>query len=170
MVSSTPNQPESVNPYFSQKDSSVKTGDPQFFVLSDSSRTVEDLESAIWQNIGGHEIISLARRDIVDGKSLNYNLINNLRDLQEEYNPKTVFPIEDILVKYFERFGLRFEDFLPSSEDLNAISEGLELPIQLEEDGNLVIYVKNVKDNQEVEVQVIGSSELLRDTIYKEQS
>lgn len=166
MVNATPNQPEVINPYFSQRDSSVKTGDPQFFVLPEPTITANDLENAIWQNIGGHEIISLARRDLVDGKSLNYNLINNLRELQAEYNPQTIFPIEDIISKYFDKFGLRFENFLPSTQDL--ANNGVASPVVLESDGDLIIFIKNIKDNQEVEIQVIGSGELLRDTIYED--
>ena len=166
MVSSIPNQPELVEPYFSQRDDSTKTGDPQFFVLTDSAFTVEDLENAIWQNIGGHEIISLARRDLVDGQNLDYKLINNLKDLQEEYNPKTIFLIEDIITKYFDRFGLKFENFLPSSQALSRIDDGIDQPVVLDDDSNIVVYVKNIKENQEVEIQVLGSEALLRDTIY----
>lgn len=166
MVSSIPNQPEIVNPYFSGKDNSVKTGDPQFFVLTDSAATVEEMENAIWQNIGGHEIISLARRDLLEGKNLDYKLINNLKDLQEEYNPKTLFPIEDVINKYFEKFGLSFQNFLPTSEQLLRIEDGLDSPVVLDEENNVVIYVRNVKDNQEVDVQIMASQELLRDTIY----
>jgi len=166
LVSAIPNQPELVEPYFSQRDDSTKTGDPQFFVLTDSAFTVEDLENAIWQNIGGHEIISLARRDLVDGQNLDYKLINNLKDLQEEYNPKTIFPIEDIITKYFDRFGLKFENFLPSSEALSRIDDGIDQPVVLDDDNNIVVYVKNIKENQEVEIQVLGSEALLRDTIY----
>jgi len=166
LVSSIPNQPEIVEPYFSQRDSSTKTGDPQFFVLTDPAATVEELENAIWQNIGGHEIISLARRDLVDGQNLDYKLINNLKDLQAEYNPKTIFPIEDIITKYFDRFGLKFENFIPSSEALSRIDGGIDQPVVLDSDNNIVIYVKNIRDNQEVEIQVLGSQALLRDTIY----
>lgn len=168
MVDSIPNRPSSENPYFSQRDASVKTADPQFFVISDSTATIEELENALWQNIGGHEIISLSRRDLVDGKNLDYTLINNLRQLSEEYDPKTLFAIEDTSVKYFNKFGLKFENFLPSDQSLEEISAGLRSPVVMDEDGNVVIYVKNIKDNQEVEIQAIAADELLRDTIYEE--
>lgn len=164
MVSSTPNIPESSGSYFANNDNSTKTGDPQFFVLSDPAATVEEMENAIWQNIGGHEIISLARRDLLDGINLNYNLISNLKELQREYNPQTILPIEDIIAKYFERFGLKFENFLPSARQLQ--SQGASSPVELDSEGNIVIYVKNIKDNQEVEVQVLGAEGLFRDTIY----
>lgn len=166
MISSIPNQPQANEVYFAQQDKSVRTADPQFFVLTDPASTVEDLENAIWQNIGGHEIISLARRDLVDGQNLNYKLINNLKDLQEEYNPKTIFPIEDIITKYFDRFGLRFESFLPSKELLAQIDSNIDQPVVLDSNNNVIVYVKNIKDNQEVEIQVLGSDNLLRDTIY----
>ena len=168
MVDSKPNRPDGQNPYFSQRDSSVKTADPQFFVISDSAATVEELENAIWQNIGGHEIISLSRRDLVDGTNLDYTLINNLRQLSEEYDPKTLFAIEDTSTKYFNKFGLKFENFLPSDASLDEISSGLRSPVTIDGNGNVVVYVKNIKDNQEVEVQTIAADELLRDTIYEE--
>lgn len=169
MVNSTPLVPDELEPYYSRRDDSTKNADPQFFVVADPASTVEDMENAIWQNIGGHEIISLARRDLVDGINLDYTLINNLKELQQEYNPKTIFAIEDVATTTFKRFGLSFANFLPTVEELEAIQEGLSSPVVLDDSGNIVIYVKNIRDDQEVEAQIISSEELLRDTIYGEQ-
>lgn len=169
MVYSTPMVPDEPEPYYSRRDDSTKNADPQFFVVADPASTVEDMENAIWQNIGGHEIISLARRDLVDGINLDYTLINNLQDLQKEYNPKTIFAIEDVATTIFKRFGLNFASFLPTNEDLEAIQEGLNSPVVLNDNGDIVVYIKNIREDQEVDVQIISSEDVLRDTIYGEE-
>jgi hypothetical protein len=167
MVNPIANQPTPNRVYSTKRDDAVLSSEPQFFVGIDPAATVEDMENAIWQNIGGHEIISLVRRDLVDGININYSLINNLKKLREEYNPQTIFSIDNVSLNFFSRFGLKLEDYVPSTKILSQISEGLESPVSQNIQGKgLAIYVANISDDQEVEVQIINSEKIFRDTIY----
>lgn len=167
MVNPIANQPIPQRKYSSKTDSSVLPSEPQFFLGIDPSSTVEDMENAIWQNIGGHEIISLVRRDLVDGINVNYSLVNNLKKLQEEYNPQTIFSIDNVSTNFFNRFGLKLEDYIPSVRSLQQISDEITVPVVAADGiGGAIIYVSNLAEDQEVEVQSISSEELFRDTIY----
>ena len=167
MVNPIANQPQPNRVYSTKRDDSVLSSEPQFFVGIDPAATVEEMENAIWQNIGGHEIISLVRRDLVDGVNINYSLINNLKKLREEYNPQTIFSIDNVSLNFFSRFGLKLEDYVPSTRSLSQIVGGLESPVSKNTQGTgLAIYVANISDDQEVEVQIINSENVFRDTIY----
>lgn len=167
MISSSARQPMPEDSYSPKRDESVLSSEPQFFVGVDPTATVEEMENAIWQNIGGHEIISLVRRDLVDGTNLDYSLIGNLRKLFQEYNPLTIFSIENSSAIIFQRFGIKLEKYIPSATALARISADLTIPVARDENGKVVIYVSNIRDDQEVEVQILGSQRVLRDTIYE---
>lgn len=166
MVDAVANQPEPESK--SIRFSDIKVADPQYILSIDPAATIEEMQNTLWQNIGGHEIISLARRDLVDGKNINYNLISDLSKLFAEYNPKTILSIENSSPLYFNAFGIKFEKYLPSIDDLHKIDPALDNPISVDGYNNITIYVSNIKDSHEVEVQSLTAAELLRDTIYLE--
>jgi hypothetical protein len=165
-VEAVPNQPLPEYGRIS-KFSQFKIADPQYIISQDPASTIEDMEYALLQNIGGHEIISIVRRDLVDGKNTNYTLISNLQKLFNEYNPKTIISMEDSSNIYFKSFGILFEKYVPSQNALSKISSGLINPINVDADNNIIIYVSNIEDSYEVEVQSISSQESFRDTIYE---
>jgi hypothetical protein len=166
MVNAVANQPEPNNSLVTKLEN-FKIADPQY-VLSTDLTNPEDLENSILQNIGGHEIISLARRDLIDGKNINYSLVSGLKKLFQEYNPKTIISIQNGTPLYFNAFGIKFDLHLPSPQILNRIVPGLNNPVYLDENNNIIIYVTNIKDSYDVEVQSLNAKEVLRDTIYGE--
>lgn len=158
------NQPEPQD--IASKRSAFKIADPQYIISSDPAATVEEMTDALWQSIGGHEILSVVRRDLVDGKNSDYGLISGLNKLFAEYNPKTIISIENVSNLYFNGFGIKFEKYVPSEESLSTIQDGLLVPILVDDDHNISIYVSNIQPSYEVEIQSITSDELFRDTIY----
>jgi hypothetical protein len=167
LVNAVANQPAPPTPP-SGGQKNFKVADPQFVLSADPTASTEEMENAIWQAIGGHEIISLARRDLIDGKNINYSLISELQKLFAEYNPKTIISIENATPLYFNNFGIRFEQYVPSQRLLSETVEGLKNPISIDDKNNITIYVSNIKDSYDVEIQSITAQEVLRDTIYGE--
>lgn len=166
MVDAVANQPDKPTQVINFNE--TKIADPQYILSVDPAATIEEMQNTLWQNIGGHEIISLARRDLVDGKNINYDLISDLNQLFAQYNPKTIAAIENSSPLYFNAFGIKFEKYLPSEADLQLIDPTLTNPIAITDLNNITIYVSNIEDSYEVEVQSLTAGELLRDTIYSE--
>ena len=91
MVDAVANQPDpSIRPV--SKLEKFKIADPQYILSVDPTATVEEMTNTLWQNIGGHEIISIVRRDLVDGSNTNYGRISELQKLFIEFNPQTIVP------------------------------------------------------------------------------
>jgi hypothetical protein len=165
MVDAVANQPNSLNGNTFKLDR-FKIADPQYIISTDPAATIEEMQNTLWQNIGGHEIISLARRDLVSGKRISYQIIADLQKLDSEYSPKSIISIENSSPFYFNNFGIKFEKYLPSEDALQTVDPNLSNPITINANNDITIYVSNIKDSYEVEVQSIASEELLRDTIY----
>jgi hypothetical protein len=161
------NQP-SPNPENRKRIDAFKIADPQYILSTDPAATIEEMQNTLWQGIGGHEIISLARRDLVDGKNINYALISDLQQLFTEYNPKTIASIENASPLYFNSFGITFDSYLPSEADLAKIDPLLQNPVTIGANNNITIYVSNIEDSYEIEVESLTSEKIFRDTIYEE--
>jgi hypothetical protein len=168
LVNPVANQPD---PDFfpTSKLSRFKVADPQYILSVDPTSTIEEMQNTLWQGIGGHEIISIVRRDLVDGSNSNFNLIFDLKQLFAEYNPKTILSSENSTPLYFNAFAIKFEKFLPPERLLKRIREDLANPIEVDEEGRIFIYVKDLKSSFEVQVQSITAEESFRDTIYGEE-
>ena len=167
MVESVANQP-SPNTENRQRMDAFKIADPQYILSTDPAATIEEMQNTLWQGIGGHEIISLARRDLVDGKNISYGLISDLQQLFIEYNPKTIASIENASPLYFNSFGITFDSYLPSEADLAQIDQFLKNPVTLGVNNTITIYVSNIEDSYEIEVESLTSEKIFRDTIYEE--
>ena len=176
MVEAVANQPDpNIRPV--SKLTKFKIADPQYILSGDPAATIEEMTNTLWQDIGGHEIISIVRRDLVDGSNTNYGRISELQKLFIEFNPQTIVSIEDTSPFYFNQFGIRFDTYLPSSKSLSLSGSDLVLvyitethemfnPIEVQANGDIVIYVSGIPDEYEVEVQSITSDSIYHDTIY----
>jgi len=157
---STANQPAStsqavVNP-------AVLVATPALIALSNLPLDIDIMADLIFENIGGQELINISRSDIINGQDVLYSPIKNLKNLYLEYNANNIIRLENAADTYFKNFPIRLENKLPYSS-----SGILEDVVYLDSEGNLVINVSNLEKDEQVEVQIINSGEILDGTIYQ---
>jgi hypothetical protein len=157
---STANQPAStsqavVNP-------AVLVATPALIALSNLPLDIDIMADLIFENIGGQELINISRSDIINGQDVIYSPIKNLKNLYLEYNANNIIRLENAAETYFKNFPIRLENKLPYSS-----SGILEDVVYLDSEGNLVINVSNLEKDEQVEVQIINSGEILDGTIYQ---
>lgn len=159
MVEAVANQPD---PGFrpASKLSSFKVADPQYILANDPALTVEEMENALWQQIGGHEIISIVRRDLVNGTNKNFELIFDLEKLNEEYNPQTILALKNSSEFYFNEFAIKFEKYVPSEQSLEKIQAGLKDPIFVDDANNIFICVADLEPWHDLEIQSLAVGQL----------
>lgn len=159
-VSPTPNLPTtlSVTPQID----AVKIATPDLMLpLDNSGVAIETMTDMVFQDIGGHEIISVARNDLVTGRNSQYQLLANTKDLYIEYNPETILPIADSSTSQFNNFPITFETHVPE------VGNGTNGEyIYFDGSGNLVIDVTNLVSGEVVEVEFVQPEDLFDDTIY----
>lgn len=158
-VSAVPNLPATSA---TSSKNNIKIATPDLILNSEDVLPVELLTDLIFQNIGGQEIISIARNDIVNGQNVLYSPISNLSSIAFEYNGKTLLPVSNPSDTYFKNFSIRYQDHIPD-EGTGPNGETVYFD---PETGDLVINVVNVPPDLQVDVRIYTVDEVIDDTIY----
>lgn len=161
MVSATPNVPESNK--ISSATAAVKIARPDIMLVSNDSLPVELMSDLIFEDIGGQEIINIIRNDMVNGQDVIYKPIKNLSDINSQYNSNNIINLENTSDSYFKNFPIKLETHIPTQ----GIDLATTVPVVYLDpaNGNLVINVVNMANDEQVEVQIITRGSLLNDTI-----
>lgn len=161
---------------------SVKIATPDLIIFGDETLTIETMTDLIFEDIGGYELATISRHDLVNGQKVNYSPIKNLTDLYLQYNSNNILRLQSS-DSYFKSLSLSIFDRLPDcgtgytiSPPLNNLTEEDKAkwtktpncksvyidPIT----GDLVINLINTRENEQVEVEVLNSGNVFNDTIH----
>ena len=162
--------------------SAVKIATPDLILFNDEVMSIEIMTDLIFEDMGGYELATISRHDLVNGQKVIYAPIKNLTDLYLQYNPNNVLRLQ-ASDSYFKSLPLSIFDHLPECgtgydispppNNLNETDKNKWIktpncksvyidPIS----GDLVINLINVKENEQAEVQVLTSGDIFNDTIH----
>jgi LysM repeat protein len=135
----------------------IKTSTPDIILFNEDILPDEIMADLIFENIGGQELISISRSDIVNGQKIIYQPIKNLSSIQQEYNPNNILGLQQTSDKYFAGFSIKLEDKIPE------VGNGLNgQNAYIESNGDLVIEFININPDEQIEVKITLSG-----TIYE---
>lgn len=136
----------------------IKVATPDIILLQDSVIGAEIMTDLVFQDIGGQEIINIARNDTINGQNVTYQPIKNISSLFYQYNPQNILSLQGTDKDYFKNFPINLTDKLP------------QWPyIYVNDSGDLVIELDNMLAAESIEVQTISRVEVLDGTIYSEE-
>jgi hypothetical protein len=136
----------------------IKTATPDIILFDNSSLPIEIMSDLIFENIGGQELISIVRSDIVNGQKILYQPIKNLSSVQQQYNPNNILGLQQTADKFFAGFSIKLEDKIPEvGNGLNGENVYFD---ELKE--NLIIEFVNLNNDEQVEILITASG-----TIYE---
>jgi hypothetical protein len=131
----------------------IKTAPIDTILFDDDLVSNEVMTNLIFEDIGGQELINIARNDIVNGQKVSYNPIKNLSSIQQQYNPNNILGIQDTSDKYFSNFSIKFENRVPETgSGPNGSTVYLDNVT-----GNLIIETINMENDEQVEVEITVS-------------
>lgn len=170
-VNSTADLPE---PKPSIKDDSIKIATPDLILQDKDMMSIEIMTDLIFENIGGHELATISRHDLVNGQKIIYTPIKNLTDLYLQYNPNNILRLQSS-DSFFKSLSFSILDYLPECGNGYDLVNGVKVPncksVYIDPvTGDLVINVINTKDGEQVEVQILTSGESYDGTIYSEEN
>ena len=84
-VSATPDVPDSQSTTSQSSSKAIKVATPDILLFDESSVPVDIMTELIFEDIGGQEIITISRNDIINGQEVSYSLIGNLSKIQKQY-------------------------------------------------------------------------------------
>lgn len=163
-------------------DKSVKIATPDLILFNDEAMSIEIMTDLIFEDMGGYELATISRHDLVNGQKVVYAPIKNLTDLYLQYNPNNVLRLQSS-DSYLKSLSLSIFDHLPAcgtgydiSPPPNNLNETdktkwIKTPncksVYIDPiSGDLVINLINVKENEQAEVQILTSGDIFSDTIY----
>ena len=166
----------------SADDNSVKIATPDLIIFDDEVMSIETMTDLVFEDIGGYELATISRHDLINGQKVIYAPIKNLTDLYLQYNPNNVLRLQSS-DSYFKSLSLSIFDRLPDCGTGYDISPPIGNPNETDKTkwtktpncksvyidpitGDLVINLINMKKNEQVEVQVLTSGDIFSDTIY----
>jgi hypothetical protein len=152
-VAATPLTPAPVNNFASSIAKTVtnpiKTATPDIVLFDDSAVPVEIMADLVFEDIGGQELINIARNDTINGQKIIYQPIKNIDSINQQYNPNNIIGIQKTSDKYFSGFAIKFDQTVPinpSSLDNN--------PVYMDASGNIVVESINLKADEQLEIQI----------------
>jgi hypothetical protein len=135
----------------------VKTATLDIILFDEENIPTDGMFDQIFENIGGQELISITRSDIVNGQKISYQPIKNLSAIQQRYNPNNILSLQQTADKFFAGFSIKLEDKIPETGN-GTNGEN----IYLNSTGDLIIELINVNPDEQVETQISVSG-----TIYE---
>ena len=136
----------------------VKTAPIDTVLFNSDELPIEVMTDLIFENIGGQELINIARNDIINGQQVSYQPIKNLSSIQQQYNPNNIVSLQSTSDKYFANFPIKLENKIP-----NPGTGPNNTYVYLDSlSGNLVIEAVNLETDEQIEVEVTVSG-----TIYE---
>ena len=156
----TPATPATVSPAVVQAVVAppVKTAPIDTVLFNDEQVPIEVMTDLIFEDIGGQELINIARNDIINGQNISYQPIKNLTSLQQQYNPNNMLSLQSTSDKYFSNFAIKLENKTPNVGNGPFGSNVYIDPLT----GNMVVDAINLEADEQIEIEITLSG-----TIYE---
>lgn len=122
----------------------IKQPDPSVILFDSGTISPEYLIEIEYEDISGMELINMSRSDLIDGQSVIYSPIKNLSYLRSKYNPNNIIAIPSYSSSEFSKYRI------------DLVLRGITIPY-FDENGNLVIEIEDVKQDELIEVQIDSS-------------
>jgi hypothetical protein len=119
----------------------VKQADPDIVIFNEEALSPELLLELGYEDLSGIELINISRSDIIDGQNVSYTPVKQLSSLRRRYNPNNLISLPELSSSFFSRFQI--ELFLKDVQEP-----------YFNENGDLVIELRNVLDDEIVEVEI----------------
>jgi hypothetical protein len=85
----------------------VKSATPEIILFDEDAIPIETITDLIFENIGGQEILSLTRHDVVSGDFIPSQLIKNISILNQSYASKNILGVHSTSDKYFANYSIK---------------------------------------------------------------
>jgi hypothetical protein len=109
----------------------------------------------LFEDVGGQELLTIARNDTVNGQSVIYQPFKNLGILQETYNPTTLLRLQETSDKFFSNFLINLRSKIPNvGRGPNGATFYLESEGQT---GNAIIEFINIRSDEQIEIQIASA-------------
>lgn len=144
----TPPNPWNIIPTYTRP-LGIKQAQPDIVLDPEIDTTGDYIAERFFEEIGGTELISLSRHDLIDGIDVSYKPIANLSKLRRRFNPNNIIALDILFDNEFSKFNI------------NLLSRGMNEPY-FDDSGNLVVELDIIKPQENIEVEISLSGTVTR--------
>lgn len=120
--------------------------------LDDPGVDVAEIQNLLFESLSSLELTKFTKHDTVEGINPFYNVISNLSSINREFDPISLLSATKSRSSLFDVYGIDLISRLPVDGSDYAYIEN----------GNLVIFLDNMKPNESVEIEVDSSGTIYR--------
>jgi hypothetical protein len=136
-----------------------KPATPDLIEFDDSQVPIDFMTDVLFEQVGGQEMISISRNDLINGQSVLYNPIRNVTQLNVKYGPSTIIPMPDTIDFYFNGKAIKLSDKLPEAGETVYLDKTR---------GDIVIEVNNMTVSERVEIEILFAPNPVDGIIWSE--
>lgn len=141
------------SPVVATVEDAVKAAPIDTVVFVDEAFSNELMTDLLFEDIGGQELLTLARNDTVNGQAVTYQPIKNLNILQEIYNPSNLLKLQETSDKYFANFIIDLRSKIPK---IGNGEDGVNYYLDFATGSGVIEFV-NLKSDEQVELQIASA-------------
>lgn len=130
----------------------IKTAPIDTVLFKDELVSAEIIADLLFEDIGGQEILTVARHDTVNGQDVKYQPIKNLSSIQQDYDPEKLVKLRATSKDIFANFPISLQPKIP-----NVGNGPLGSNVYLDSSGNIILEFINLAEDEQVEVQITSS-------------
>jgi len=139
----------------------IKTATPDIVLFNDETVPIEVMENLLFENIGGQELINIARSDTINGQPISYQPIKNISAIQQQYNPNNIISLQQTSNRFFAGFSIKLEDKIPNEGNgLNGSNIYIDT-----NSGDLTVELVKLESDEQIEIQIITNGTIYEDTL-----
>jgi hypothetical protein len=128
----------------------IKQASIDSIVFDESDLTPEILLELLVEDLGGLELATISRSDLVDGQNVSYSVIKNLSSLRRRFDPNNIISSFASLETFFSRFGI------------DLLKRGTYVPVVDKSNGEIIIEIDRVLPDEEIEVYLVSNGTIER--------
>lgn len=113
-VPPTPDTPKLEPSKISVLTKKTKAAGPDLIIFEEPLENQSQMAQLLFEKIGGIELLSISRNDIINGKQVSYNLISNSSEIEQLYGPTKLITLPGSINEYFKNFAISFANRVPA--------------------------------------------------------
>lgn len=133
-------------------------------LFSENDVSIEGIQNLLFEQVGGIELISMVRRDTVEGQNPYYSIISNLSSIKREFDPTQIISRQRPNQSFFDIFSIDLNQKIP--DDVYLDQNNLENFFYIDTNGDFVIELDNLSEDEIIELEIAqgGTIRLVRDS------
>lgn len=143
--------------------SSSKDPGRDVVLFSENEISPQGITNLLFEQLGGIELISMVRRDTVEGQNPYYTLISNLSSIKREFDPTQIISRQKPNQSLFDIYSIDLDSKIPN--DIYLAQNNIDNFFYIDSNGDFVIELDNMRQDEIVELEIAqgGTIRLVRD-------